>query len=192
MSFHATKAFHTAEGGAVACKDAAVTERISLMKKFGHVGEDSYDDIGINAKMSELHAAMGLCVLPKVRDLIASRKEVSAWYDEALKDCLLQRPVSPVGLEYNYAYYPIIFSSHGMMMRVREVLIYNGIGPRRYFHPSLNTLPYLKPELKRACPVSEDVSSRVLCLPLYAGLEMSEVDAVCGLIRRTLQGGVEL
>ena len=192
MSFHATKTFHTAEGGGVVCKDAEVSKRICLMKKFGHIGEDDYIDVGINAKMSELHAAMGLCILPKVHDMISCRKERSKWYDEKLKDCLLKRPVPPIGLEYNYAYYPVIFSTHEMMMRVREVLIYNGIGPRRYFHPSLNTLPYLKPELKRACPISEDVSSRVLCLPLYAELSKSEVDAICGLIRRTLHGGEKL
>jgi dTDP-4-amino-4,6-dideoxygalactose transaminase len=192
ISFHATKSFHTAEGGAVVCKDAEISKRIALMKKFGHIGEDDYIDIGINAKMSELHAAMGLCVLPKVLDMIDSRKERSEWYDENLKDCLLKRPVSPIGLEYNHAYYPVVFSTHEMMMRVRDVLIYNGIGPRRYFHPSLNTLPYLKPELKRACPISEDVSSRVICLPLYAELSKSEVDAISGLIRRTLHGGIRL
>jgi dTDP-4-amino-4,6-dideoxygalactose transaminase len=186
LSFHATKLFHTGEGGAVVCKDAEVTKRIFLMKKFGHVGEDDYLDIGINAKMSELHAAMGLCVLPKVHDIIASRKECSGWYDEQLKGCLLQRPVPPVGLEYNYAYYPVIFPSHEAMMRVRHALLDNGIGPRRYFYPSLNTLPYLKPELKRACPMSESISSRVLCLPLYVGLSKAEVKNICSLVDRTI------
>ena len=189
LSFHATKLFHTGEGGAVICKDTELTKRVFLMKKFGHVGEDDYVDIGINAKMSELHAAMGLCILPKVNDIIASRKECSRWYDEQLKGCLLQRPVPPVGLEYNYAYYPVIFPTHEVMMRVRQTLLDNDIGPRRYFYPSLNTLPYLKPELKRACPISEDVSSRVLCLPLYVGLSKAEVAIICGLIRRTLNGG---
>jgi dTDP-4-amino-4,6-dideoxygalactose transaminase len=189
LSFHATKLFHTGEGGAVVCKDAEVTKRIFLMKKFGHIGEDDYLDIGINAKLSELHAAMGLCVLPKVNDIIASRKECSDWYGKQLKSCSLQRTVSPVGLEYNYAYYPVIFSSHEVMMRVRQALMDNGIGPRRYFYPSLNTLPYLKPELKRACPISEDMSSRVLCLPLYVGLSKAEVAIICGIIRRCLQDG---
>ena len=189
LSFHATKLFHTAEGGAVVCKDTEVAKRVFLMKKFGHVGEDDYLDIGINAKMSELHAAMGLCVLPKVHDIIASRKECSGWYDEQLEGSLLQRPLSPAELEYNYAYYPVIFSTHKVMMRVRQALLDNGIGPRRYFFPSLNTLPFLKPDLKQACPMSESISSRVLCLPLYVGLSKAEVDVICSLIRRTLQGG---
>lgn len=192
LSFHATKLFHTAEGGAVVCKDAEVAKRVFLMKKFGHIGEEDYLDIGINAKMSELHAALGLCVLPKVYDIISSRKDCSGWYDEQLKGSSLQRPAPPVSLEYNYGYYPIIFSSHDVMMRVRQTLLDNGIGPRRYFYPSLNTLPFLKPEFKRACPISESISSRVLCLPLYAGLSKAEVNVICGLIRRALQGGLKL
>jgi len=192
LSFHATKLFHTAEGGAVVCKDIEVAKRVFLMKKFGHIGEDEYLDIGINAKMSELHAAMGLCVLPKVNDIITSRKECSGWYDEQLEGSLLQRPVPPVGLEYNYSYCPVIFPSHDVMMQVRQTLLDNGIGPRRYFFPSLNTLPFLKAELKRACPVSEKISSQVLCLPLYVGLSKAEVDVICDLIKRTLQSEVTL
>jgi len=189
LSFHATKLFHTAEGGAVVCKDAEVTKRVFLMKKFGHIGEDDYLDIGINAKMSELHAAMGLCVLPKVNDIIASRKDCSGWYDAQLEGILLQRPVPRAGLEYNYGYYPVIFPSHDAMMKVRQTLLDNGIGPRRYFCPSLNTLPFLKPELKRVCPMSECISLRVLCLPLYVGLSKAEVEMICGHIRCALQGG---
>ncbi|CAH1385736.1 DegT/DnrJ/EryC1/StrS family aminotransferase [Candidatus Nitrotoga sp. M5] len=182
LSFHATKLFHTAEGGAVVCKDIEVAKRVFLMKKFGHIGEDEYLDIGINAKMSELHAAMGLCVLPKVNDIIASRKERSDWYDEKLESSLLQRPISQVGLEYNYAYYPVIFPTHEAMMRVRQALVDHHIGPRRYFYPSLNTLPFLRQELKRSCPVSESVARRVLSLPLYVDLEKDAIHTICGLI----------
>ncbi|MDF1594394.1 MAG: DegT/DnrJ/EryC1/StrS family aminotransferase [Desulfobacterales bacterium] len=192
LSFHATKLFHTAEGGAVISKDAEVAKCVFLMKKFGHMGEEDYLNIGINAKISELHAAMGLCVLPKVNDLIALRKECSRWYNEQLDGCHLQRPVSPAGLEYNYAYYPVIFPSHEIMMRVRHALLDNAIGPRRYFCPSLNTLPFLKPELKRPCPISESISSRVLCLPMFAGLSETEVDFICGIVRDNLQGGPTL
>jgi dTDP-4-amino-4,6-dideoxygalactose transaminase len=184
LSFHATKLFHTAEGGAVICKDAAVAKRVSLMKKFGHIGEDDYLDIGINAKMSELHAAMGLCMLPKVKEIIAYQKECSGWYDEHLQNCSLQRPVPPVGLEYNYGYYPAIFSTHEAMMHARQALMDNGIGPRRYFYPSLNTLPFLKTELKKSCPVSEDISSRILCLPLYFGLQKTDVEKICTIIKQ--------
>lgn len=185
LSFHATKVFHTAEGGAVVCKSAELARRILLMKQFGHIGEDEYLDIGVNAKMSELHAAMGLCVLPNVDEIIALRRKCAGWYDELLDDCSLQRPIVPAGLVYNYAYYPVIFPSRDAMMRVRQALLDNGIGPRRYFHPSLNSLPFLRADLKRACPMSESISSRVLCLPLYVGLSKAEVEAICGVVRRS-------
>ncbi len=159
LSFHATKLFHTAEGGAVVCKAAETAEKVFLMAKFGHVGEDNYLDIGINAKLSELHAAMGLAMLPLVEAIMATRRQCSAWYDEYLDGSALQRPVAVRGLEYNYAYYPVIFPGHEVMMRTRQALADHGIGPRRYFHPSLNTLPFLKVELRRACPISESVAS---------------------------------
>jgi dTDP-4-amino-4,6-dideoxygalactose transaminase len=179
LSFHATKLFHTAEGGAVVCRDTEISERVSLMKKFGHIGEDDYLDIGINAKMSELHAAMGLCVLPKVENIIALRKECSAWYDKHLEGGLLQRPVPASGLEYNYAYYPVVFPNSEAKQRARQALIDQGVNPRRYFYPSLNTLPFLRPELRRACPVSEGVAERVLSLPLFVGLSKQQVSKVC-------------
>lgn len=182
LSFHATKLFHSAEGGAVVCKDAELANRVYLLKKFGHFGEDQYIDIGINAKMSELHAAMGLCVLPKVGEIIALRKQCFAWYEERLAGCNLIRPAVPAEIDYNYAYFPVVFPTHEIMARVRQALLEAGVSPRRYFYPSLNTLPYLKPELKRDCPVSESIASRVLCLPLYVGLSQDEIGTVCDLI----------
>ncbi len=186
LSFHATKLFHTVEGGAVVCRDGAVSQRVSLMKKFGHIGEENYLDIGINAKMSELHAAMGLCVLPKVGDIIAARKQCFEWYNELLDGSLLQRPVFSCEFEYNFAYYPVMFTDHATMLGVRQVLVENGVCPRRYFYPSLNTLPFLKSANKQSCPVSENFASRVLCLPLYVGLRREEVEVICNHIRRSL------
>jgi dTDP-4-amino-4,6-dideoxygalactose transaminase len=187
ISFHATKLFHTAEGGGVVCRDEAVARRISLMKKFGHHGEDDYEEVGINARMSELHAAMGLCVLPRVEEIIAYRRQCAEWYDEGLSGMGMQRPALPPDLEYNYAYYPVMFSSHEAMIRVRETLSDNNITPRRYFYPSLNALPFIGLEPRRACPVSENISSRILSLPLYVGLHKAEVEVVCDLIVRSLQ-----
>lgn len=190
MSFHATKLFHTTEGGALVCKDDDTAKHIGLMKKFGHMGEEDYLEIGINAKISELHAAMGLCVLPKINEIIAVRRELSEYYDCCLADLGLMRPRAAVELEYNYAYYSIVFTSHELMTRVHEALVGRGIVPRRYFYPSLNTLPYLKPELQRSCPISESISSRVLCLPLYVGLNKAEIEAICAHIKRAVQDGV--
>lgn len=182
LSFHATKLFHSAEGGAVVCKNQTVSQRISLMKKFGHLGEDEYLDIGINAKLSELHAAMGLAILPRVSEIMTARQKCSAWYEEYLDGKGLQRPLVMQGLNYNYAYYPVVFPSHEVMMRVRKALMENGIGPRRYFHPSLNRLPFLKPKLKRPCQISESISERVLSLPLFVGLEKAQIQNICRLI----------
>jgi dTDP-4-amino-4,6-dideoxygalactose transaminase len=179
VSFHATKLFHTAEGGAIVCQDEEVSRRAFLMSKFGHMGEEAYLDLGINAKMSELHAAMGLCVLPKVDEIISARKQRSACYDTFLKESPLQKPMQTPGLDYNYAYYPVVFPSHETMVRARQALLDQGIGPRRYFYPSLNTLPFLKRERKQPCPVSEAVAERVLCLPLYPQLEWQDIERVC-------------
>lgn len=185
LSFHATKLFHTVEGGAVICQDAEIAKRVFLMSKFGHLGEEDYLDIGINAKMSELHAAMGLCMLPKVKEILDVRKQVSSWYDEYLRGSRHQHVFDASGLEYNYAYYPVVFESFEQMMQIKSGLSINGIIPRRYFYPSLNALPYLRADLKRGCPVSESFSSRVLCLPLYVGLTRATVARVCKIIQNS-------
>ncbi|QQG66484.1 DegT/DnrJ/EryC1/StrS family aminotransferase [Desulfobulbus oligotrophicus] len=186
LSFHATKLFHTAEGGAVVCRDEKVAKRVFLMSKFGHVGEDEYLDLGINAKMSELHAAMGLAVLPKVDEIIAARCERSGWYDRYLADLKLQRPGVVNGLEYNYAYYPVVFNTHESMMAARKLLQAHNIFPRRYFHPSLNTLPFLHKNLQKPCPVSESLSQRVLALPLYVTLTRQEVNMISSCIKNAI------
>ncbi len=182
LSFHATKLFHTAEGGAVVCKDAAVAKRVFLMSKFGHIGEDEYLDLGINAKLSELHAAMGLCVLPHVPELIALRRKNAEFYDELLAESQIRRPVEPIGLEYNYAYYPVIFHDYQSMMQARSLLINNNIMPRRYFHPSLNTLPYLRQKNIYECPVSEKITSRVLALPMSHELTQKNIMQIVDII----------
>jgi dTDP-4-amino-4,6-dideoxygalactose transaminase len=187
LSFHATKIFHCAEGGAVACKSAAIAQRVLLMSKFGHLGEDEYLDVGINAKLSELHAALGLAMLPRVEDIIAVRKQCSAWYDEHLQGCDLQRPAVPSGIEYNYAYYPVVFPDHESMMRARRAMFDMGIGPRRYFTPSLNTLQLLRPELRASCPVSESIASRVLVLPMSSVVDEPTVKSIATIIRQALQ-----
>jgi dTDP-4-amino-4,6-dideoxygalactose transaminase len=185
LSFHATKIFHTVEGGAVFCKDSKISDKVSLLKKFGHCGEDSYLEVGINSKLSELHAAMGLCILPKVPYIISMRKKITTWYNKYLDGLPLQRPFHPTNFEYNYSHLPIIFPSHTIMMKVRSKLMENEIYPRRYFYPSLNTLPFIQSESK-SCPISEDISSRVLCLPLFVGLTIANIKLICSIIRKEM------
>ena len=175
LSFHSTKLFHTVEGGAVVCRDEKVAERVSLMKRFGHLGEDNYLEVGINAKISELHAAMGLCVLPHVGEIINRRRQCAEYYDELLGGVGLQWQQIPPEVEYNYGYYPVVFKDHETMMRIRAKLLKNGVAPRRYFYPSLNKLPYLQHFGYRSCPVSESLASRILCLPLSDGLLKDEI-----------------
>jgi dTDP-4-amino-4,6-dideoxygalactose transaminase len=185
LSFHATKLFHTAEGGAIICRDKNISDRVNVMKRFGHLGEEDYREIGINAKMSELHAAMGLCMLPFVDQIITRREHISAMYDDMFNDSKLIRFEPPLGLKYNYNYYPVLFPSHEEMMRVRQDLMDHGITPRRYFYPSLNTLPYLQQAGYKACPVSESAAMRVLCLPLYYELQKEEIIKISEIVLAT-------
>jgi dTDP-4-amino-4,6-dideoxygalactose transaminase len=179
LSFHATKLFHTIEGGAIAGPDAARYEKIWLLKSFGHKYDDYYT-VGINGKVSEVHAAMGLCLLPKVDGFIRRRREICEMYDALLRDVGVVRPQPLPGVEYNYSYYPVVFASESELERVRAALAENDVNTRRYFYPSLNRLPYLEGE---ACPISESIAKRVLCLPLYVELADEDVDKICRIVR---------
>jgi dTDP-4-amino-4,6-dideoxygalactose transaminase len=180
-SFHATKLFHTIEGGSVTTKDSGVSKQITLYHTFGHLGDDYFTE-GINAKNSEFHAAMGLCNLPKLNELIAARKNHSDYYSSLLSSSNINRPKIPYGTTYNYAYYPVVFESEKLLLAVKEMLSENGVSTRRYFYPSLNKLPFLNEH--NYCPVSEDISKRVLCLPLYHDLEHENIKKICNIIDR--------
>ena len=177
-SFHATKLFHTVEGGACIVKDKNVSDKLELQKHFGH-DKDNHYILGINAKQSEFHAAMGLANFPYVSDIISDRKRVSETYDKLLDGCVI-RPKTQNGLEYNYAYYPVVFKSEQELLDVFSELNKNDIYPRRYFYPSLNKLPYVDGQ---KCPVSEEVSSKIACLPLYVGLEQENIEKICEIIK---------
>lgn len=191
LSFHATKLFHTGEGGAVICADGETSNQLFLLSIFGHRGEDAYLDIGINAKLSELHAAMGLAVLPRVASDIQIRRKCSARYDELLSGLPLQRPLTIPDLDYNYAYYPIVFDTHAAMLSARAALLNGDIVPRRYFYPSLNTLPFLRADLRQACPISESLANRVLALPLSTAIDDADIHRIASLIRRSLESTPE-
>lgn len=178
-SFHATKLFHTIEGGCVITQSKEDYDKVSLMLRFGH-NNDDHIQLGINGKNSELHAAMGLCNLKYVPEIIAKRKAISEAYDQFLAG-VVQRPIPPDGLEYNYAYYPVFLKDEAALISVRDVLNKKQIFPRRYFYPSLNVLPYL-PDYQ-PCPISEDVASRVLCLPLYSDLSLENVEVVSSIVK---------
>lgn len=189
-SFHATKLFHTVEGGCVVTHSEADRRRMQLLRAFGHIG-DTHLMPGLNAKMSELHAAMGLCLLPLLAENIRLRAEVCARYDALLGSTAargrLRRPRSFPHLSYNYAYYPLIFADEAQLLRVKNGLEAENIHPRRYFYPALTQLPYLPESVNRGdCPVAEDMARRVLCLPLYAELELTDVQRIAAVVLRHL------
>lgn len=184
-SFHATKLFHTGEGGCVIAHNEEAAAQLRLLRSFGHIGDEHFQ-LGINAKASELNAAMGLTVLPHVERLMRERGQVVAQYDAALantpaKAGAITRPQAPEGWVTNHAYYPVIFHSGEAMQRVKAALEAEKVFPRRYFYPSLDTLQYVKGE---ACPVSRSIAERVLCLPLYPGLAEGDVERIAGIVVR--------
>jgi len=183
LSFHATKVFHTGEGGAVITNDDELAHRIAYLRNFGHNGEDAFWGLGINAKVSEFHAAMGLCVLPHISEIIAERKRVSEQYDQHFQDISSIFRYHSSEIEYNYSYYPVLFESESILSRVRAALNADDIFPRRYFYPALHQLPYV-PKVKMQN--AESVSSRILCLPLYTTLSNKNVDRICTTITNNL------
>lgn len=184
-SFHATKIFHTAEGGCVVSRSAEAHKALSLARAFGHINDTHYS-LGINGKMSELHAAMGLSLLPGTDAELARRREVRAMYDAALEGLPLQRPVIRGGLDWNNAYYPVLLPDEACRTRVEQALKAYDIHPRRYFYPSLNTLPYLKDAWRTTCPVAESTTKRVLSLPMWGELERTSVENIAEIVGSTL------
>ncbi|MNK51757.1 dTDP-4-amino-4,6-dideoxy-D-glucose transaminase [compost metagenome] len=181
-SFHATKLFHTIEGGAVFTKDADLLKKMAAIRNFGISGIDSYSCAGINGKNSEVHAAMGLCNLECVDEILERRKALSLHYLNRLTN--LQCSFQKINNEstYNFAYLPIIFDSEELMHACLEKLELNKIYCRRYFYPSLSGLPYVN---NVAMPVCDSVVKRVVCLPLYHKLTNSDIDFICRTMLRT-------
>ncbi len=184
-SFHSTKVFHTIEGGSVVCHSAEMHKLIRLYRSFGHI-KDDYFTVGINGKSSEFHAAMGLINLPYLPVIIKGREKIVRLYDAGLNFKKLIKPTEVAANTIpNFAYYPVIFPSAEITDRIIEVLNQNNIFPRRYFYPSLNKLPYL--ENPEQCPVSEDITLRVLSLPLYPDLADSVVANIVEIINNELK-----
>jgi dTDP-4-amino-4,6-dideoxygalactose transaminase len=186
LSFHATKLFHTIEGGGVATNDDEVAHRISYMRNFGHKGQEGFWGIGINGKNSEFHAAMGLCNFLYVNSILTSRKMLSEMYDKCFNDLdiKLQRPILPSQVEYNYSYYPVVLESEKQLLTVMSALNSFDIYPRRYFYPPLSTLPYIYQAAP--LPVSDSISSRVLCLPLFHDLQKTDIENICSIVKNSV------
>ncbi|MCF8463902.1 MAG: DegT/DnrJ/EryC1/StrS family aminotransferase [Flavobacteriales bacterium] len=184
LSFHATKIFHSGEGGAIVTPHADVAHKIGYMRNFGHNGPEAFQGIGINAKVSEVHAALGLCVLPHMQTIIAHRQQATQQYDALLSNLPNMRVVKAgIACKHNYAYYPVLFNTEEVLTKAVASLNAASIFPRRYFFPSLETLPYVG---HYEVPISRSISSRILCLPLSAEISEAEVSEVAAIIRTAL------
>lgn len=177
-SFHATKLFHTVEGAMVVARSAAVAERVRRLRNFGHNGEEKFSEFGTNGKNSELHAAMGLAILPHLDDILDQRRMQAETYQSALSEAPLRLP--PVNdPTWNCAYFPVIFEDEQRCITVKAQLAEQGILTRRYFHPSLNRIATDSPE---SCPRAESLSERILCLPMFHELTQKEAATIGRLI----------
>ena len=181
-SFHATKLYHTIEGGAVVTQDPELLKRMAYLRNFGHDGPERFAQLGINGKNSEFHAAMGLVNLKYISQIIEKRKELCAYYDSFLANFKARKPAISSGVTYNYAYYPLFFDEERLLTKVVDVLSQNWIYPRRYFYPSLEDLPYVV--RTDHCPEADSISKRALCIPLYDALTKEEIDMICRLMLR--------
>lgn len=182
-SFHATKLFHTGEGGAMFAQNKELQHKLFYSHNFGHDGPEKFHGLGINAKISELQAAMGLAVLPHMNQIIDSRKEVCKFYDQNLDFANLNSLKIRESTEWNYSYYPIIFDNEKDLLNVEKRLNEKHIFPRRYFYPSLNKIKFVK-DCKM--PVSESIASRILCLPLFTDIKESDLMIICQTINKKL------
>lgn len=184
FSFHATKVFHTAEGGGIAASDPEVVHKLKYLRNFGHNGQTDFFGIGINGKCSEFHAAMGIAMLEEMNFVLEKRKESYIHYCNQLSS-LENLKIVKIRPEtkWNYAYFPVLISDEYLLQKLLEHLKTYSIYPRRYFYPSLNKLPYVQPV---SCPISEDSSSRILCLPFWAGMEPNLIERISHLIKEII------
>ena len=181
-SFHATKLLHSTEGGGLFTKSEKIHNKLRLLRNFGHTSETTFDGIGINAKNCEFHAAMGLCNLKYIAEILENRKRQSVMYKSLLKD-YVRFPIIQNDLitEYNYAYFTIIFRSETETGLIKKVLEKNGIYPRRYFYPSLSSLNYIKQSC--ATPISDSIAPRILCLPLFHLLSDTTIFEIATIVK---------
>ena len=178
-SFHATKIFHTGEGGAMFCNDENLYHKLYYSHNFGHNGPLDFHGLGINAKISELQSAMGLAVFDHLDFIFSERKKVVDFYLENLDFTTISTMKIRENTQWNYSYFPVIFNSEEELLKVQQKLNEAEIFPRRYFYPSLNRIDFVNGE---EMPISESIASRILCLPLYVGLTEEELQLIVNLI----------
>ncbi len=180
LSFHATKLFHSIEGGALIINDDELVQKARYLINFGIKNAEEIPELGTNAKMNELEAAMGLCVLDDIEEIKSKRKKVLELYRQELKD-LVQFQKQNENATENYSYFSTVFKNEEQLLKVQKALHVEQIFPRRYFYPSHDTLEYIEP--KQECKISRDISKRILCLPIFAELEKDTQTQIIKIIK---------
>lgn len=191
LSFHATKVFHTIEGGALVVKDEKLLDELRFLRNHGIKSEEEVVLFGTNAKMNEFQAAMGLCNLETVNEKIRLRERLYCYYKEKLGSVKGVKFQKVVASKYNYSYMPICFESIETRDKICSQLIVNGIKPRKYFFPLTVNFNYFKVKdenlvEKYSLYEAAKISDTILCLPLYADLETSTVDKIIAIIKQVL------
>ena len=192
LSFHATKLFHTIEGGAIIANDGKIIEKLKLLRNHGITSEGKVVLPGINAKMNEFQAIMGLCRLEDIDEKIHHRKIIYDYYKEKLSgitDIIFQKIITS---KYNYGYMPVCFENIEIRDKIYSELIKNGIKPRKYFYPLTSDFDYFKEKdidivKKNELKIANYVSDRILCLPLYPDLEIEIVDKIIHIIKKVIK-----
>ena len=179
-SFHATKIFQSGEGGACITKDNKLYERLRRLRFFGHDEQKEIVDEGMNGKMTEIHAALGLASLKWIDDVLRDRKEKYELYMSLLGKSGFIQFQNFQADSYNYSYLPVLFENEVQLLAASNKLNEQNIYPRRYFRPALNTIKTVTEY--ESFPVAEDLASRILCLPLYYTLQKADIEYICSLI----------
>ena len=189
LSFHGTKVFNTMEGGAIICHDEKTKKRIDYLKNFGFADEVTVVQPGINAKMNEMQAALGLLQLKEIDENISNRKKIALQYRETLKNIPGIRFMEDIeGIKHNYPYFPIFVNKRGYGISRDELydkLKKNYIYGRRYFYPLISHFPIyrgLESARPSNLPIAEKVAQDVICLPIYPGLKKNEVENIITVI----------
>lgn len=191
LSFHATKVFNTMEGGAIVCHDEATKKRIDYLKNFGFAGETTIVAPGINSKMNEMQAALGLVQLKHYEENINKRKSITDTYRKELETVTgVSYLPEPLDTKSNYAYFPIFINEkeYGISRdHLYEKLKQNNINGRRYFYPLISEfsmykgLDSAKPD---NLPVAETMAKQVICLPIYPDLSVQTINQICSIIKK--------
>jgi dTDP-4-amino-4,6-dideoxygalactose transaminase len=172
-SFHSTKIFNTGEGGGVVCNDQEIVDRIRRLRFFGYDRDKNIVDAGTNAKMTEIHAALGLANLKIFDFAMSKRKAINDIYKKQFVDNKSIRFQATKSNESNFSYFPVIFDKKKFLLSAKKELEKNNIFPRQYFYPAMTNLK--KYNASGKCPISENISERILCLPSYSDLDTNTI-----------------